>query len=192
MATTKKTTAKATTTEVKEEKKMAKTTTKGTETKAPKKTAPKKAEPKKAEPKTEKKEAPKKTPVKVTLKKLESMKGGDRIAPKNNAENWFMKIPSGVYEGRFESHASGEVFTAERVVEMLYGIDCKVTKRKELVLETYYDKKEDLYVIPNDKMSECMSEVMEKLELGKAKDGFRFCLFADKENYTLVELDLDF
>ena len=218
---TKKTTGKATTKATKEEKTMAKTTKKTADTakkttkkdttakktiaKAEKVTPKVTAEvPKKTTKKTEPKTAPKKTPAPkaevkkkaegrdyTVLKKLESMKGGDRIYPKADKEDWYMKIPSGVYEGRFESHKLGAVLTIDKVNDRLKGVECSVSKRKALLLETFYEKKEDMYVIPKNWMTECWVEVMAKLEKGVDKDGYRFCLVADNEKYRLIEIEIE-
>lgn len=66
------------------------------------------------------------------------------------------------------------------------------TPRKVSVLKGFYNKEEDMYIIPKENFEECREEVTKKLEKGKGKDGFRFCLYADKKVYTLVELELNF
>lgn len=66
------------------------------------------------------------------------------------------------------------------------------TPRKASVLKNFYNKEEDMYIIPKENFEECREEVTKKLEKGKGKDGFRFCLYADKKVYTLVELELNF
>ena len=66
------------------------------------------------------------------------------------------------------------------------------TPKKASVLKGYYNKEEDMYIIPKENFAECREEVIKKLEKGKGKDGFRFCLYADKNVYTLVELELNF
>ena len=155
------------------------------------KSAPKSEKPVK---KTASKKAAKKADPDALLKTLTEMKGGDRIAPKDNEDDWYLKMPKGVYEGRFESHATGDVLTAEELAKKLGDAKCEVFKRKKLLLESFRDDihDEDTYTIPSRWIAEVWLEAMEKLSYPEDKDGYRYYLYTEGDDYILTTLALEF
>ena len=130
--------------------------------------------------------------MKVTESVLNNMKGGDRIYPKKNKDDWYAKIAFGVYEGRFQSHLTETIYTADRLVEKFGKTECEVVRRKNLLLKDFYDEDEDTYTIPMKWMTECWLEVLEKLRIPEDRDGYRYYLYADGSDYILTPIALEF